>query len=416
MARAKNKTRADGRLQSKVYIGSGKYKYVYAATQKELQEKINEIKLKLGKGIDVTAERDSFGYWAEKWLKIKKIEVSFGRYKSYERKVNNLAAISNIPVSKLRVADIQDVILDIAACNPHTQKPTARHTLEEIKNTAGQILDFAIENRVIEYNCARAVRIPAESSCTSKEALSDEMQRWIRETPHRAQTAAMIMLYAGLRRGELIPLTWRDIDLESGTIIVNKSVEFINGAPNLKSGGKTKAATRTVFIPRLLIEYLKPLVGNPFALVCPSAHGKLMSDSAWKRLWSSYISELNLRYGDFGNSIEWNKTKNNESITRNRPTSKFIPEKIPIVIPKFTAHSLRHTYITMLYKAGVDVLTAKEQAGHADISTTLSIYTHLDAEFKKKTLSKLDQYLESESFGIENQGIKPTESKTQNIG
>lgn len=70
--------------------------------------------------------------------------------------------------------------------------------------------------------------------------------------PHRAQTAAMIMLYAGLRRGELIPLLWSDIDLKAGTISVNKSVEFINGAPNLKSGGKTDAATRTVFMPKLL--------------------------------------------------------------------------------------------------------------------------------------------------------------------
>lgn len=393
MARMKNTVRKDGRVQSKVYIGDGKYKYVYAANNKELQEKVTDLKTKLGKGIDITAEHDTFAYWAEKWLKLKKIQVSYGRYKSYERKVNNLESIACIPVSKLRVADIQEVILDIAVCNPHTGNPTARQTLEEIRNTAAQILDFAIENRVIEYNCARAVKIPSEAEAHSKEALSDEMQRWVRDTPHRAQTAAMIMLYAGLRRGELIPLLWRDVDLSAGTISVNKSVEFINGVPNLKSGGKTKAAARTVYIPQLLVDYLKPLAGNPFALVCPSAKGKLMSDSAWKRLWNSYIAELNFKYGDFGKSIEWNKGKDGSPLKRKAPKSRFTPEKIPIIIPKFTAHSLRHTYITMLYKAGVDVLTAKEQAGHADISTTLSIYTHLDAEYKKKTITKLDEYL-----------------------
>ena len=201
------------------------------------------------------------------------------------------------------------------------------------------------------------------------------------------------MLYAGLRRGELIPLLWSDIDLKSGTISVNKSVEFINGAPNLKSGGKTDAATRTVFMPKLLIKYLEPLAGNPFALVCPSAHGKLMSDTAWKRLWESYLKELNIRYGDFKNSVLWDG---------DTAPSKFNPKKVPMLIPEFTAHSLRHTYITMLYKAGVDVLTAKEQAGHADISTTLAIYTHLDSEFKKKTLTKLDDYLAS---GIEDEDV-----------
>ena len=393
MPKTKNKARADGRVQSKVYIGNGKYKYVYAANNKELQEKVTELKTKLGKGIDVMAERDSFAYWAARWLKLKKVEVSYGRYKSYERKINSLDAIANIPISKLRVADIQDVILDLAAENPHTGEPTARQTLNEVKNTAAQILDFAIENRVIEYNCARAVRIPAETPQTTKEALTDEQQRWIRETPHRAQTAAMIMLYAGLRRGEVIPLIWGDIDLDAGTITVNKSVEFIDGAPNLKVGGKTKSATRTVYIPKLLIDYLRPLAAAPFALVCPSAKGKLMSDSAWKRLWNSYIAELNIRYGDFANSVEWNKDKDGKPTKREVPTSIHRPEKIPIVIPTFTAHALRHTYITMLYKAGVDVLTAKEQAGHANISTTLSIYTHLDSEYKKKTITKLDDYL-----------------------
>lgn len=395
MARIKNKARADGRLQSKVYIGDGKYKYVYAATQKELAEKVNELKVKIGKGLDISAERDTFAYWAEKWLKLKKLQVSYGRYKSYERKVNSLGSIANVPVSKLRVADIQDVILDLALYNPHTKAPTAKQTLNEVRNTAAQILDLAIENRVIEYNCARAVKVPTGAQSEKREALTDEQQRWIRETPHRAQTAAMIMLYAGLRRGELIPLLWRDINLNDGTITVNKSVEFINGSPNIKSGGKTKSASRVVYIPQLLVEYLRPLAGNPFSLVCSSAHGKLMSDSAWKRLWNSYISELNLRYGDFQNNLKWAKKHSSA------PTSKYCPEKLPLLIPRFTAHMLRHTYITMLYKAGVDVLTAKEQAGHADISTTLAIYTHLDSEYKKKTISKLDKYL---SGGTESGG------------
>lgn len=141
--------------------------------------------------------------------------------------------------------------------------------------------------------------------------------------------------------------------------------------------------------------YLRPLATNPFGLVCPSAHGKLMSDSAWKRLWNSYIAELNFRYGDFQNNLKW-AGKHSSA-----PTSRFTPEKLPLLIPRFTAHALRHTYITMLYKAGVDVLTAKEQAGHADISTTLAIYTHLDDEFKKRTISKLDSYLNGGDDGCQ---------------
>ena len=49
--------------------------------------------------------------------------------------------------------------------------------------------------------------------------------------------------------------------------------------------------------------------------------------------------------------------------------------------------------MTLMYLSGVDILTAKEQAGHADIKTTLEIYTHLDKKYKRSSMDKLDDYL-----------------------
>ena len=77
-------------------------------------------------------------------------------------------------------------------------------------------------------------------------------------------------------------------------------------------------------------------------------------------------------------------------------TSKYIREPIKLTIPNITAHWLRHTYATILYMSGVDVLTAKEQLGHADIKTTLEIYTHLDKLYKRKNMQKLDDFLSGE--------------------
>ena len=74
-------------------------------------------------------------------------------------------------------------------------------------------------------------------------------------------------------------------------------------------------------------------------------------------------------------------------------TSVHDPKGVPMVIEGFTAHQLRHTYASILYMAGVDVVTAKELMGHADIQTTLEIYTHLSKTYKKKEVSKLDEYL-----------------------
>lgn len=395
MPKQKNKPRSDGLLKSKIYLGTrdGRklYKYVYAKTQRELDKKIIEQKIKLGKGIDLTAERDTFGFWGEKWLKLKKSEVSAGRYTTYLARYANLSDLYNCPITKIRTSDIQDIILDCATVpSQRTGKPYAKYTLTEIKNVSAQIIQLAIDNRVLDYNCALAVKIPKATKTITRRALTSDEQLWIRETPHRAQTAAMIMMYAGLRRGELLALTWEDIDLEHGAISVTKSVEMINGKSTLKSGGKTEAATRTVFIPEILINFLSNIPHSRFSLVCPDSKNKIMSSTAWKRLWESYLCELNLKYGDWKNCVE----------TNGKCPSKFSPIEKPMLIPHFTAHWLRHTYITMLYMAGVDVLTAKEQAGHADIKTTMSIYTHLDSEFKKQNISKLNEYIKRSGSGI----------------
>lgn len=390
MSRINNKKRSDGRLKSSVYIGmkNGKrqYKYVYATNSKELEKKVQELKLKLGKGLDLTADRDTFGEWGERWLKLKKAKVSAGRYVTYTARFANLEPLHTCPITKLRTSDIQDIILDCATePSQRSGKPYARKTLIEIKNTAAQIIQLAIGNRVLDYNCALAVEIPKSATAEKRRALTDEEQQWILDTPHRAQTAAMIMMYAGLRRGELLALTWEDIDLQQGTIAITKSVEIIDGKSHIKDGGKTSAATRTVFIPKVLIEYLSQVTHPRFSLVCPSAKGTLMSDIAWRRLWDSYLNDLNLKYGNWSACIQ----------TAGKRPSKFAPGKKPMLIPRITAHWLRHTYITLLYKAGIDVLTAKEQAGHSDIKTTMEIYTHLDSEYKKQNISKLDDYLES---------------------
>lgn len=386
---SKRAIRKDGRLQAQVYLGNenGKrrYKYVYASTNRELQKKIQEQKIKLGKGIDITSEHDTFKYWAERWLKLKKIEVSAGRYTTYSARCKNLYPIYNTPITKIKAVDIQEIILDCSTEEQkRTGKPYSKYTLTEIKNVAAQIFQLAIDNRVVEFNPAKSVKIPKNSTPTQKRrALTLEEQRWITDTPHRAQTAAMIMMYAGLRRGELLALTWADIDLKEKTINVNKSVEIINGISHVKTGGKTENAPRIVYIPNVLTEYLAAIPSEHFGFVCCSAKGTIMSDTAWRRMWDSYLNDLNLKYGDWKNCIQ----------TKGTRPSKYAPKEKPFIIPRFTAHWLRHTYITMLYMAGVDILTAKEQAGHADIKTTMEIYTHLDEIYKKKKIKKLDDYL-----------------------
>ncbi len=385
MAKKKYSLRSDGRYETTVYIGNGKYKHIYADTIKELEQKVIELKIQLGKGIDITAERDTFSVWAERWLKYKRSEISPKRYASYEYTVKHFSSVANMQIAKIRTIDIQEIISDAAKAG------AAKQTLSQYKSVCRQIIQMAVDNRVMDYNPAIAVKIPKTATKTTKRALTEQEQKWfLAPTEHRGQLPAMIMLFAGLRRGELIPLQWSDIDLTNRTITVNKSVQMINSRPVVKKSTKTDAGMRIVQIPLVLSEYLKSQKRENF-LVCTDTHGNMYTESAWERMWESYMKELNFKFGNFeGVMIE---NKNGELKQFVLPKSRFAPTKIPMVIPPITAHWLRHTYITMLYLAGVDVLTAKEQAGHSDIHTTMQIYTHLDSEYKTTQINKLDEFL-----------------------
>ena len=385
MAKSRNKRRADGRIAVQVYIGKDKetgkrkYKTVYGATQKEADEKAMQAKIKLQKGIDLSAERDTFGQWATRFLVVKESDgVCRSQMDSYRGYCRHLSALENIPIYKINAWDIQEIIIELAKDRPG-KKGLAKNTLRQIKGTVKQIMQLAVESRAIDFNPAKDVRIPANAPEKHREALTEEQQQWIIDTPHKMQRAAMVMMYSGLRRGELTALTCPDVDLIKNTITVNKSVEMINGKPRLKEGAKTKAGVRVVNIPKKLSDFLREEKEkeNPLCIyVVHTKNGTMMPAWLWKSAWADYMKELNLKYGYNGEDIK---------------NSKF---KLPMKIPPFTPHYLRHTFATLLYMAGVDVMTARDQLGHANIGTTLSIYTHLSQKYKEKNIDKLNEYLD----------------------
>jgi len=387
----KRKPRADGLYRVGIYLGKvdgkPKYKYVYGATQKAAEEKADDVRARMKKGLDVAADKECFGVWADRWLRIKRADVGPSQHRSLKAHIKRLSPLSPIPISKVTAYDIQAIITDLAICNPSTGKPSAKKTLNDIRGTARQILQLALDNRVIEYNPAQAVKIPKSSPKSSRRALTKEEQGWIASTPHRMQAAAMIMMYAGLRRGELIPLLWSDINLEERTISITKSVDLTGGKAEIKFCAKSEASLRTVDIPRRLADYLGGLERSS-GLVCPGPSGKLFTATSWNAAWEAYMFDLELLYGDS------EKTKKDEygdmNIKRERKNDIRFKG---FSIEPITAHMLRHTFCTLLYFAGVDVLTAQQQMGHADAKTTLNIYTHLDAKHKRKQMDKLDDYL-----------------------
>jgi integrase len=382
MARNTNTKRDDGRYLVRVYVGTkdGKkvYKCVYGKTQKEADRKADELKVSLRKGIDISAYSDAFKVWAEHWLMSKKYEVSADRYSSLRARAGVwIEELGTFQISQIKQFQVQTVLFAIAAKNPKTGEPMSKKTLRGYMQVIKAIFDFAIENRVIEFNPATNLKLPQTAAePVKRRALSEEERNRVIEFEHRAKPSAMLMMMSGLRRGEATALQWNDIDFKNNRISVTKSYNFKTKDFKPPKNGKA----RTVAVPRMLLDYLKTLPKvSPFVLT--NAKGQMMTDDSWKRLYQSYMTDMNIEYGLHGKINKHDNTA-----------------KIPMLIKTFTPHELRHTFCTIMYEAGVDAMTAKEQMGHSDIQTTLSIYTHLSAQHKENQMIKLDEYLEKEGF------------------
>lgn len=362
MAKKSNKKRADGRIAVQVYLGTvdgkRKYKTVYGKTQKEANAAADAIKADLMKGIDIlSGENKTFDFWARAWLRsLEKTAVPEWHHICEVRTQPWIDYLGKADITKITTYDLQCFIDDLGKCNPYTNKPTSKKTLGEYRNIVCRIFEFCIQNRVLTFNPATYIVVPKTSKKHVRKPLTNQQINYFWETPHTLQTACIIMIYAGLRRGELLALTWNDIDFKKNTISVNKSLNFKNNG--LIKEPKTAAGNRTITMPKLLADYLIT-VPKESIQVC-TLGGRPITNSNWNSQWKSYLNTIRKKY-----NIEF----------------------------ETSAHCLRHTYCTILYEAGIDVLTAKELMGHSDISTTMGIYTHLRQEQEKRSLTKLDEYL-----------------------
>lgn len=379
---AKAKKRADGRYCAQIYLGrdeNGKrqYKSVYGKSPAELKEKETAIRLQLGRGLDVLSQRDSFDTWADDWIRLKKSAKITDKQKSnYQRGVTFWKeALNGYEIGQIRADDIERPLVSLQ------EEGYAARTINFYRSTVHQIMQRAV-GRVISSNPVDLVQLtePGQKA-EQRRALSAEEQKWIWDTPHRGQPVAVIMMLSGLRRGELAALTWNDVDLKERTITVNKSIEYPpNEPPRLRHLTKSAAGMRTVDIPQKLADYMAAMPKDNM-LVIHSAKGGVMTESAWLSLWGSYMRILNIKYG----------VRTPADLERMKKSGQ---HKFDMTIPRITLHWLRHTFCTLLYLSGVDVVQACAQMGHADIATTLKIYTHLDAIHKRKSVDKLDAYLD----------------------
>ncbi len=322
---------------------------------------------------------------------------SYSKNYTYKKGLKSTVAHLNryfgeMECNKIKGLDVENFIrYNYEHNNPNTNKPFSKRLLKELVSNGYRIFEFALDNELIDNVrnpfSQKKKKIPKDTPVKERTPIDDIQKSLILSVYHRSQIAALIMLYCGLRKGEIIALEWSDINFKEKIISVTKSVVRQNSnhykvTPHTKNG-----KDRFIPIPDNLLSYLKLAKYNSQdKYIYPQKNGTIHTVTSWNKTWNSYLTHLNYRY-------YYNISKS----LGQTPKSLYSPTGIPQMLDRFTAHQLRHSYCTMLYMAGVDLLTTSKLMGHSNVQITLEIYTHLDERYKKLNISKFNEYIQADN-------------------
>jgi integrase len=197
--------------------------------------------------------------------------------------------------------------------------------------------------------------------------LTREQVREVVKRVHGQPICAKVIvgLFTGLRRAEILALRWKHINLDVKTISVREAVEETKAGLRLKEP-KTKAGKREVTLPDIAVEALREHRRQQLEMRLACGLGKLADDALiFARLDDSPESPRLL-------SKEWTAAAKGMGLSG------------------ITFHALRHTHVSMLVDAGIDVVKIAKRLGHANVSTTLDVYSHFFAAREDKSAAAIN--------------------------
>jgi integrase len=228
------------------------------------------------------------------------------------------------------------------------------NTLNHLRNLVSRILATALEWKFVNSNAARGVRMPPKQLSRPRQIITtSQTQTILNELREPARTMVLVCIFTGVRAGELFALRWHHVDFARGVLRVRESVyKGQYGPPKTRNSVRdlplANIAASALFDHRKRMEHVE---GDD--LVFPSRAGT--------------------------------------SLARNNVLRRIIyPACDRANIPRVGWHTLRHLHATLLSEAGEPLKVAQAQLGHADLQTTLGVYTHVMPDSQRRAVERIE--------------------------
>lgn len=272
-----------------------------------------------------------------------------------------------------KICSVLDLNFNATFTDTGESKSLSAKTIQHYHRLLSSIMHSAVKWQIIVSNPCERVD-PPKVSRTAVEYLDDEqavkLLELIQNAPIQYRCAVEVLLFTGMRRGELLGLQWSDIDFDNHIISIQRSSLYLADRGIFEDETKNQSSNRVIKVPTAAIKSLRSL---------------------W--VWQA---QQRLSYGE-----NWNDTGKVFTTVDGLPmhpdtlTGWFHDFIAKTDLPKIHLHSLRHTNATLNISNGVSVTTVAAQLGHANASTTTKIYAHAIKSAQAAAAEMMDDLLKT---------------------
>jgi integrase len=266
-------------------------------------------------------------------------------------------ALGHIRLDKIRPMHLQQFYTNLQedGMNTRTKGRLSPATIIGHHRMLSSMFTYAVQMGLLADNPARRVRPPKNTAqeaayLTEEQALT--MLEALKQEPIQFRAMIETLLYVGMRKSELHGLRWKDLDVSTGVLKIERELQYIQKQGLLERPPKNRSSIRAVKLASGLLETLQT--------------------------YKEWQTVKRLALGDYWPNDDWIFTTD-EGKPRHPDT---LPKQFKTFLEKcglpkgIHLHTLRHSCASFLIGAGVDLRTVAKRLGHAQVSTTSNIYAH----------------------------------------
>lgn len=334
-------------------------------SKKEAEKALPKLLVKLEDGELIDTNNMTIEKFFSEWLegKIKKDNLSPTTIDGYKNIIFNhiIPTIGKLKLQEVKPYNIQKYF-DLKS------NSLSARTLNNHKRVLTTGFIHALDMDLIEKNPMNRVKPPREKKEETKILNVDECNLLLEKVQNNLtlKMPVTLALLLGLRRGEVLGLSWDSVDLDNKTIKIVQNLEYVKGKYYFKEP-KTLKSKRTLSIPDSLVDILR----KHYTWQCEM---KLRSKNTWG-------------------------SKENLVCTRKKDGTVITPHTLSTMfnyflrtnkLPQIRFHDLRHTNASLMLAAGVSSKVAGDRLGHSKVSITLDLYSHVMESVDREAAEKID--------------------------